>query len=175
MYSVLIRHPRRSEGERRLFIGQLMTGIFGALLALVVVFRLSPDALIDRPISGFEWWVVTAGFIGGWSATGLARERLGRRGLGNMLLGMGAVTFFAPIIAGTLGLPLYGTMFGPFTLALIFVASPITALLWAANLVGVHILFRTWHAERDSIFGAQMPDPIWRVLWRGARKLVERD
>ena len=84
------------------------------------------------------------------------------------------VTFFGPIIAGTLALPLYGTMFGPFTLGLIFFASPMTAVFWLGNLLGVHVLFLTWHSERDSIFGARAPKPILQTAKQLLLRAVQR-
>lgn len=174
MNGALLRRPSFSEGEKKVLIGQGMTGVFGALLAMVVVIRLDGSAFFERPITAYEWWIIAAGFIGGWFGTALAKGRLGRPGLINLLLGMGIVTVAAPIIAGTLGLPLYGTMFGPFTLALILYASPITAGLWVANLIGVHVLNRTWHAERDSIFGAQPPEPVLQMIRRTALRIVQR-
>ena len=64
------------------------------------------------------------------------------------------ISFAGSLIAGTLALPLYGTMFGPFALAVIFVSSPLLAGLWAFNLFGVHVLMCQWRIERDSIFGS---------------------
>lgn len=160
MSDLLLRAPSTTRGEVRLFLGYLFTGLFGAGLALVVVLRLDPEAIFNRAMSLYEYWIVVSGFLGGASAVFLARNKLGQPGLRAPLLGMAEVTFFGAIIAGTLCLPLYGTMFGPFTLALIFAASPLAAVLWAANLAAVHVMFRIWHRERESIFGIEPPEPL---------------
>ncbi|MCW1951376.1 MAG: hypothetical protein KIH44_008410, partial [Octadecabacter sp.] len=53
---------------------------------------------------------------------------------------------------GTLGLPLYGTMFGPFIVVVTLLGAPILAMLWAFTLLGIHILLASYQRERDSIF-----------------------
>lgn len=149
-----------SLGERRMVLGCLITAILGAFLALIVILRLDPEAVFQRALSSYERWILLSGGIGGAFGVLLARHRLGRSGLADALLGVGVMTFSGAIIGGTLALPLYGTMFGPFTVGVIFAASPMIALLWLANGVAVHLLLRSWHAERDSIFGARPPQPV---------------
>lgn len=168
MSGLLARGPFLSRGEARLFLGCLFTALFGAALAFVVVLRLDSAAVFNRPMTAYEYWILTAGFIGGASAVYLSRHALGQSGFGITLRGMASTTFLAAVIAGTLGLPLYGTMFGPFTLVLIFAASPIIAILWFGNLLAVHVLVREWQRERNSIFGEEMPEPLWikaKRLW----------
>ncbi|SMY07741.1 hypothetical protein [Flavimaricola marinus] len=156
----IARWRRLSLGERRLVLGCLITAILGAFLALIVVLRLDPDAVFQRPLSLYEQWILVAGAFGGGAGVILARDRLGRAGIIKPLAGLVIMTFVAAIIGGTLALPLYGTMFGPFTLAVIFTASPMIAALWFANGFAVHLMVRSWHSERDSIFGAAPPKPI---------------
>ena len=167
---------RLSLGERRLFLAHLWTGCFGAALALIVVLRLDPSAVLERPLVWYERWILVSGFLGGASGVWLARDRLGRPGFQDPLIGLLMVTCLGAIIGGTLALPLYGTMFGPFTLAVIFAASPLVAGLWLANGLTAHMLMKSWHAERDSIFGARPPEPILTTLkrlasWRPGRPL----
>lgn len=160
MRKFIARGRRQSLGERRMFLGCLITAVFGALLALIVVLRLDQQAMFQRPLSYYEWWIVLSGALGGAAGVMLARDRLGRDGVTDPLIGIAIMTFAAAITGGTLALPLYGTMFGPFTLAIIFAAQPLVAGLWLANAVAVHFMVRSWHSERDSIFGVSPPKPI---------------
>lgn len=170
MSGLLARGPFLSKGEARLFLGCLFTALFGAALAFIVVLRLDSGAVFNRPMTTYEYWIVTSGFIGGAAAVYLSRHTLGHSGVSITLRGMASTTFLAALIAGTLGLPLYGTMFGPFTLVLIFAASPITAILWFCNLYAVHVFIREWQRERNSIFGEEMPE----TLWQTTRRLMSR-
>ena len=170
MHNPFAGREKRSLGERRLFLGHLATGCFGAALALIVVLRLDPGAMFERSLGWYERWIVLSGFLGGIASVALARDRLGRDGWRDPLIGIALMTALGPIIAGTLALPLYGTMFGPFTMGVIFVASPTVGLLWLSNAFMVHLLLRSWHAERDSIFGRSPPVP----LMTGLRRLVTR-
>jgi hypothetical protein len=149
-----------SLGERRMVLGCLITATLGAFMALIVILRLDPEAVFQRPLGAYERWILLSGALGGASGVLLARHRLGRPGLADPLIGVALMTFSGAIIGGTLALPLYGTMFGPFTVAVIFAASPMIAALWLANGLAVHLMARSWHAERDSIFGATPPQPI---------------
>ena len=157
---------RQSLGERRFLLAHLATGCLGAALALIVVLRLDPDAMFARPLGWYERWIIVSGFLGGAAGVWLARERLGRAVWPDLPIALFILTGMGAIVGGTLALPLYGTMFGPFTLAVIFVASPVAATLWLANGLAAHVLMRSWHAERDSIFGATPPVPLLTALRR---------
>lgn len=166
MSGLLTRGVFLSRGEARLFLGCLFTALFGAALAFIIVLRLDPDAVFNRAMTIYETWIVASGFIGGASATYLSRHTLGRPELWITVRGIVSTTFLASLIAGTLALPLYGTMFGPFTLVVVFFASPITAFLWICNLFAVHEFVREWQRERNSIFGDELPEPFWRQALR---------
>jgi hypothetical protein len=62
------------------------------------------------------------------------------------------VTFIGSLIGGTLGLPFYGTMFGPFIVVVTLMGAPLLAMLWAFNLLGAHVLLGIYRSERDTIF-----------------------
>ncbi|MBM1219461.1 hypothetical protein JQU17_04570 [Ponticoccus sp. SC2-23] len=168
MGGMLARDPFLSRGEARLVLGCVFTALFGAALAFVVVLRLDSGAVFNRAMTTYEYWIVTSGFIGGGVSVYLSRHALGHSGFAITLRGMASTTFLAALIAGTLALPLYGTMFGPFTLVLIFAASPVVAFLWFCNLFAVHVLVREWQRERNSIFGEKLPEPLLqkaRRIW----------
>lgn len=156
---LLTRRPGpHSRGERHLMIGYVTTGLFGAALAMIVLMRLDGTMIVDRAMTVYECWVAASGLIGAMVGLHLLRGRLGRAGILSPVLGIAGASFVGALIAGTLALPGYGTMFGPFTMGIIFVASPLTAVVWIVNLSAVHVALRRWHAERDSVFTALHPD-----------------
>ena len=150
-----------SEGERSLVTALLATALFGAGVALAMVMRFDNAALIGRRLSPYELWIVLSGASGAASALYLMRSRIGQAHQDNPLratLRFVSTTVLTSalgaVIGGTMALPLYGTMFGPFTLIVVLAGSPMLSLLWCANQFAAHRLLRVWHSERDSIFTA---------------------
>ena len=141
-----------SDGEQCLVLAYLCTGLFGAATAMITVTQLAEAGRMPAQFSLYEQWVIVCGAIGAMSAFGLSGPRFGREGLSGVFSAVrGAlwVSIVGSVIAGTLALPLYGTMFGPITLAVILAQSPILALCWFANLIAAHILLRGFRVEQD--------------------------
>ncbi len=96
-----------------------------------------------------------AGAIGGIVSGAALRGRFGQFGLRG-----DATAFFAAllatmslgIVAGTLVLPILGTMFAPWLIIVAIGSKPWLALPWAVALFSFHIARRAHRAERDSIF-----------------------
>ncbi len=152
-----------SDGERALAIALLATALFGAVVATIAVMRFDRGAVIGRPLSPYEIWIVASGAIGAAAGLYLWRHRIGHlgpRGAVRSLGGMVLVSVLGAVIAGTLALPLYGTMFGPFTLVVILASSPFAAMAWFVNQLAAHLLVQRFHAERDSIFAPNPPAPL---------------
>ena len=126
--------------------------VFGAIIATVILMRISPGALILRSPGPHHLWVIVSGGIGSGLALFVCRHRFGCPGLLTAALSMVVITLLAALIGGSLAMPLYGTMFGLFLLLITFVASPLLAVLWAITFCAVHVLAAGWQAERDSIF-----------------------
>ncbi|GGL66969.1 hypothetical protein [Wenxinia marina] len=142
-------------GERGLLIGYLAMAATSAFVAWVVLTHIGPGRTSVPPGPYYTAWMVLSGAIGGAVALHLVRHRLGRPGLSGVVgTGLAAVwaTVLAGLIGGTLALPLYGTMFGPFTLFVTLAALPGLAAVWVGTFVLAHLKVRSWHAERDSIF-----------------------
>ncbi|KAA9007909.1 hypothetical protein [Histidinibacterium aquaticum] len=159
-------------GERGRLLAYLVVAIFGAAFALIVVSRLEGD----RPglltgMSLYHWWVVISGAVGAAGGLYLSGEALGhpgKSGWSKAAWGALVTSFAGSLIAGTLALPLYGTMFGPFSLAVTLAGSPLLAVLWFGCLFRAHYLLSFWRRERDSIFR-----PLNRKgRKRGAPKIV---
>lgn len=149
-------HPiNLTEGERSFLLAHLATAMFGACLAFSAVMRMGQGAFFTEPMSAYEVWIVLSGAIGGALGLYLNRHRMGQGGSTGAVQALGAIVLSnvtGAVICGTLALPLYGTMFGPFTLIMILVSSPLLCLIWLANQLAAHLLLARYHTERDSIF-----------------------
>jgi hypothetical protein len=144
-----------TDGERCLGLAYVIVALFGAGMAFVTVTRMGQGAILSRPMTGYETWIVVTGAVGGLAGLYLGSGLMGGTGLVGHLrgaLGTLSVSFLGALIAGTLSLPFYGTMFGPFTLAVSLAGAPILAGLWFSNLMAAHLLIGAWRIERDTIF-----------------------
>ena len=148
------KKTKLSEGERARALAFLLVGVCSAGVGFLAVHHLDHTALFDG-LSWYQAWVVVASGLGGMIALFLSGDRMGQSGRkGAMRAFAGAiwVTFIGALIGGTLGLPLYGTMFGPFIVVVTLMGAPILAMLWAFNLLGIHFLMASYQRERDTIF-----------------------
>ena len=155
-----LRHTVRgfwslTEGEQQLVTAYAMTCAFGAGLGLMTVTHMSHGSILEGGLTLYHRWIVLCGALGCGLALKLAGDRMGQsgpNGFARGMLGVVWVSVVGAVIAGTLALPFYGTMFGPFTLAIMLVSSPMLALMWFANLLASHLLIRNWRTEQDRLF-----------------------
>ncbi len=150
----LRQYRKRTEGERARLLAFVLVGVSSAALGFLAVMHLNTSALFVA-LSLYEWWIIAASTLGGVVALFLSGDRLGKRGtqgLASAIAGGIWVTFVGSLIGGTLALPFYGTMFGPFIVTVTMLGAPLLALLWIVNLLGIHILLGIYRQERDTIF-----------------------
>ncbi len=150
--------PGPSRGERLRLIAGAVLGLAGGILCLLSVRHIAGTQAGGPGLR--DLWPVVAGFAGTVAVFRLHAGWFGHPGLAGLsraAAGAVLVTVFAPVAAGTLVLPLYGTMFGPLALAVTVSAVPSIALGWIGALVAVHRLLAVHRAERESIF-ARAPD-----------------
>ena len=144
-----------TEGEKSFLLAHLATAVIGAILALSAVMRMGQSAFFQGQLTAFDLCIVVCGAIGAALGLYLNRHRMGQGGTVGVVQSLGAIilsNITGAVICGTLVLPLYGTMFGPFTLIMILVSSPLLCAIWLANQLAAHMLMARYHAERDSIF-----------------------
>ncbi|WP_185020754.1 hypothetical protein [Histidinibacterium lentulum] len=157
-----------SRGERARVLAWLIVATGGAILCRVSVGRIDTGPVL--PVVALGWydlWILAAGVTGGLGGFYLVRESLGQTGPAGWTRAIFAALvlgFSGSVIAGTLVLPIYGTMFGPLVLAVTLIDLPVLAVAWTGSLVGVHLLMQRWREERESIF---VPLPVARV--KGSR------
>lgn len=147
-----------SRGERSFIVAMLGTSILGAMLACVAVMRLSENTAQTDASHAITYWTILAGCIGGASGFWISYERwfghAGAAGWLSAVIGALVVSGIGSVIAGTLILPLYGTMFGPLQLIMMMIAYPSLAAIWLGMMLCAHGLLSQWRRERDSIFQA---------------------
>lgn len=149
-----------TEGEQSILLAFFGVGFFGAALALNVVTTLGGHADMFHAFSTYDYWIVLSGATGGCVGLYMGRNWMGlpgMRGIVFALIGMIWISFLGGLVGGTLALPIYGTMFGPFTLFVSLFSAPLLALFWGCILLAAHFLIMMWRTERDSIFHAVMP------------------
>lgn len=152
-----------TQGERARALAYVIVVFGGAVLSFVSVGRLSRGP--ELPFVAPDWyglWIVASGGIGALGGLYLVRERLGQPGAGGWRRAIIAVlllSFAGSIIAGTLALPIYGTMFGPLSLVVTLIDLPLLAAAWVGCVLLAHGLMRRWREERESIFA---PLPVVR-------------
>ena len=142
-----------TEGEKGVFLAYVALAIFGAGMAHTVVNDLGGDDVILRKLSVWDVWMIFAGAIGADIGLFSARHSFGN-GVRTALWGACIVTGVATVIGGTLALPGYGTMFGPFAVFVTFWSSPLLFLFWCIMLLAVHLLFLKWRQERETIYAS---------------------
>jgi len=145
-----------TEGERARALAFLLSGICSSGLGFLAVLHIDSHALFNG-MSWYQVWIIVASGLGGLIALFLSGDRLGQVGFQGALRGVAGaiwVTFIGSLIGGTLALPFYGTMFGPFIVSVTLLGAPLLSILWGFNLVGIHVLLGIYQRERDSIFSA---------------------
>jgi len=143
-----------TDGERARALAFFLVGVCSAGLGYLAVLHLDRNALFEE-LTWYQLWIVTASGLGGMIALFLSGDRMGQpgaKGAYRAVAGGIWITFIGALIGGTLGLPVYGTMFGPFIVVVTLLGAPMLAALWAFNLLGIHMLMATYQSERDSIF-----------------------
>lgn len=149
-----IRQPKFTDGQRARALAFVIVGICSTSLGFLAVIHLDREAFFNG-LSLYQKWIMAASGLGGMIALFLSGDRMGQRGMRGALRGVSGaiwITFIGALIGGTLSLPLWGTMFGPFIVCVTLMGAPLLSLLWIFNLICLHVLLGIYQAERDSIF-----------------------
>jgi len=152
-----------TDGERSVLLAYGAVAMSGAGLSFVIINGLGGGETVLRMFSAYDLWSMVAGTVGAPMGLYISRRWFGGPGIVGwvrMLIGVPCVAFFGGIAGGTLALPFYGTMFGPFSVAMIFWAMPLVAFFFLLILVATHMLFAVHHRERDTLFRMPQDDGI---------------
>ena len=114
------------------------------------------QGMVDVMGANVARWVLALASAAGACIAGAAlRQRFGhpgKAGLIKALTGALIATLTLGIAAGTLVLPIFGTMFGPWLVAVTIVTKPWMVLPWLAALYGFHAAFMAYRAEQETIY-----------------------
>ncbi len=158
MQHIISARLNDTPGYRALYAAYGVVAVAGAVLALVVVSRLTGGMAAWR----YDLWIALSGGVSAALAFYLSTPRMGYGGLSGAFraaAGVVLTSFVASLVAGSLILPVYGTMFGPFSLIVTFAAAPAWAALWLGAMVAAHRLLGFWRAERESVFAPVRATP----------------
>jgi len=153
--NALLEKLHLTEGEKGVLLAAIVVAVFGAGVAHSVVGQLGGGLRIIRSLSNYDIWIIVSGAIGSVIGLYIGRNWFGHAGLAGWrkaIIGIGITTFASAICSGTLALPFYGTMFGPFSVVMTFIGNPLLAVFWVSILLAAHALIVDWRNERDSIF-----------------------
>jgi len=151
----LRRFGRLSEGERARVLAFILVAVLGVWMGLLMALRVEGGAAIVDGLSWYGRWIIAASVIGAVAALFLSGDRLGQTGPyagTRVVTGAVWVSMVGAVIAGTLVLPLYGTMFAPFTLVITLATSPVLLAFWCVQFFCIHVLMVIYRRERDSIY-----------------------
>ncbi|MGZ9810651.1 hypothetical protein ACXN5S_09320 [Pseudoroseicyclus sp. H15] len=149
--------PERG-GEQRVVLALATVAAVGATVALRGGVRLNGGMPLSPLYGG---WMVLAGGVGAAAALWAVRGHYGHEGplgLVRFVWGVLIATFLAGLLGGTMALPLYGTMFGPFALGTVLASAPLLAVIWLVAFARLHRSMIVWRRERATIFNWQ-PGP----------------
>lgn len=152
-----------TDGERSVLLAYCAIAFFGAGLSFVIINNLGGGQSVVRTFTGYDLWSMLAGTVGAPVGLFLARRWFGHPGipgLARAIAGMPMMAFFSGTVGGTMALPFYGTMFGPFSILVTFWAMPIVAAFFFVMLMAVHQLFAVYHRERETLFAMPPDDGI---------------
>lgn len=152
---------RLTLGERNFLLAAISVAAVGAGLACLITARLAAKDGAIVALDPFTLWTLVAGAVGAlagfFSAYHVWFGHAGPQGWVRCIIGGLVVSGVGSVIAGTLILPYYGTMFAPFQMIIAMIGSPWMALIWGGVIVAAHRWLIKWRAERDSIFFVEEP------------------
>ena len=142
-----------SIGTRALVKAYLLTAISGGGVGFLAVLHLDRQAFLEA-LTLYQYWVIVASAIGGVIALYLAGEKIGSSShvsIVQRVAGSIWFMFVGALVGGTLALPLYGTMFGPFVVAVTLIGSPFIVLICVCNMIAINMLMSSYRSERETM------------------------
>lgn len=156
MWARIMKVIHLTRGEKSLAVAFGAVVAMSAGITILVMSGLEGENAIPPEPTWYDNWVIFAGALSGGIALYLARGWMGMQGyvgFARAAVGSVAVALGAAVIAGTLILPLYGTIFGPIMVVTQFLDLPLLALSWFAVTMAAHALIGRWREERALGYG----------------------
>ncbi|MEL6608118.1 MAG: hypothetical protein AAFO93_04320 [Pseudomonadota bacterium] len=142
-----------SRAEWALILAFAALALAGAVLGMYALRDLNAlDSFTSRDTA--RGWLAMSGAMGACLSAMAMRDRFGRVGRGSLWHAAVAgviTTMLVGIVAGTLVLPIFGTMFGPWLVLIALLNMPVLAVPWMFALWGYDTARRSYTAERESL------------------------
>ncbi|MEL6690072.1 MAG: hypothetical protein AAFP28_07110 [Pseudomonadota bacterium] len=106
-------------------------------------------------VTAGNWLSTALAALGALLAVIILRESFGRPGFWGAcqaIVSGGVATCLMGIIAGTMLLPVYGTMFGPWLIIVTIIVKPWLMVPWSMALYAFHLARAEYAAEQDTIY-----------------------
>ncbi len=119
----------------------LAIALFGGLIAYIAVQQMRGSLMSE--LGPYDFWIIISGMLGGAIAYRTGEAHLGFPGWRGAVRALATavwITLFGAVVAGTLALPGYGTIYGPISVAVTLVNTPILLLVLAGLLIGAHLI-----------------------------------
>ncbi|MFQ6553385.1 hypothetical protein AAD018_013690 [Aestuariibius insulae] len=115
--------------------------LYGGLIAYTVVRQMRSGFMTEFGL--YEFWVILSGMLGSAIAYQTGEAHLGFPGWQGAVRALATavwVALFGAVVAGTLALPGYGTIYGPISVAITLVEAPVLLVVLAGMLAGAHLM-----------------------------------
>ncbi len=145
-----------TRGEKFLAMAFAAVIAMSAGMTILIMAGFERENPLPPEPSLYESWIILSSAFSGGFALYVARGWMGMLGLlgfARAFVGSIVVALGAAMIAGTLIMPLYGTVFGPIMLVTQFIELPVLAALWFTIAFGANALIAIWREERALGYG----------------------
>lgn len=149
-------------GIRILLLLFLYHGCVGGVAGYGVAQRLRLDGVLAGMSVHMIVWIVVAAILGMVIGFAIHFRAIGHRGACGIVRSLAAqimLTLTATLIAGTLIVPLHGTLYGPLVVAELAVDGPVPLVVWPFEALTIHWLMTIWQAEKACAFRRRAPAP----------------
>ena len=147
-----------TKGEQSYAWGCAVIAALTATVTVLIMMGLDAPYKLQFDATNYTYWVIFAGALSGAVALYIARGWMGAMGpfgFARALVGSVTIAFVASVVAGTLTVPVGGTIYAPLAMVSAFLAKPWIAVLWFAGTLGAHYLMTALQHER--VYGVGRP------------------
>ena len=129
------------------------------MVALAIGASIGSQAIVtfraDAAAVEYRLWILFAACMGAYVAMRSASDLFGQSGLKGALRAICGGAWFTAVfgvVAGSIALPFFGTMFGPFAAVMLIAGSPWVLAIWLTGLGLIHLMVKCWRTEQDRLF-----------------------
>ncbi|PIE18340.1 MAG: hypothetical protein CSA65_05380 [Proteobacteria bacterium] len=149
-------------GDRILLLLFLYHGCVAGAAGYGAAQRLRHDGVLAGMSDHMIAWIVVAAILGMMVGFAIHFRAIGHPGACGIVRSLAAqimLTLTATLIAGTLIVPLHGTLYGPLVVVELAVDGPVPLAVWPFEALTIHWLMKIWQAEKACAFRRRAPAP----------------